>query len=96
MSEISGLEYIPSVLVGLPKKIAMRRYTVIYQITNFCCEHLVHNKRVLIEISAHCKASKFYFRQKEIWRTYIHIVLLLQLNEQWSQCSLKNENWHCF
>lgn len=60
MSEISGLEYIPSVVVGLPKKIAMRRYKMISQITHFCCEHLVHNKRVLnkrvlIEISAHCR-----------------------------------------
>lgn len=73
MSEISGLEYIPSVLVGQPEKIATRRYKMISQInTKFCCEHLVHDKRVLTEMPAHCKASKFYFRQTEIWRRYIH------------------------
>lgn len=37
-------ESIPSVLVELPKKTAMRRYKMISQInTNICCEHLVHD-----------------------------------------------------
>lgn len=51
MSEISGLEYIPSILIGLPKKIVISRCSVISQInTNFVVVNtLVQSKIVLLD-----------------------------------------------